>query len=117
MPLTAYIPLDPERFRRDNRSVAVSRQLPAGTYVYVQDCSGTVWALPDGTHQHPRVLGRARPAVAAGELVMGEDGEVLSINNISGTFECASDSLLTAVGGLVKQGARISADAITIFEA
>jgi hypothetical protein len=117
MPLTAYVPLDPERFRRDNRSVAYSPLLPAGAYVYIQDCSGTVWILPDGTHRHPHVLGRARPAVAAGELITGENGEVLSINNLSGTFQCASDSLLTAVGGLVKQGAKISADAITIYEA
>ncbi len=117
MPLTAYIPLDPERFRRDNRSVAFSSELPAGAYVYVQDCSGIVWVLPDGTHQHPRVLGRARPAVSAGELLMGEDGNVISINNISGTFECTADSLLTAVGGLVKQGAVISSDAITSYEA
>jgi hypothetical protein len=86
MPLTAYVPLDPERFRRDNRSVAYSPLLPAGAYVYIQDCSGTVWILPDGTHRHPHVLGRARPAVAAGELITGENGEVLSINNLSGTL-------------------------------
>ena len=48
---------------------------------------------------------------------MGEDGNVISINNISGTFECTADSLLTAVGGLVKQGAVISSDAITSYEA
>ena len=116
MPLTAYVPLDPKRFQRDNRSVRFSAQLPAGAYVYVQDCGGVVWVLPDYPHQHPKVLGGRRPAVAAGELTAGGNGEVLSINNLSGTYQCAEDSLLTAVGGLVKQGATISADAITIYE-
>jgi hypothetical protein len=117
MPLTAYVPLDLERYRRHNDSAPFSVQLPAGVYVYVQDCAGVVWVLADGPHRHPRVLGGARPAAAAGELIVGEAGEVLSINNLSGTFRCASDSLLTAVGGLVQQGARIAGDAISAFEA
>ena len=117
MPLTAYFPLDPERYRRDNQCVRFAPGMPAGSYVFVQDCAGTVWILPDGFHRHPRVLGGSRPAVAAGELIVGENGEVISLNNLSGTFQCAADSLLTAVGGLVKQGARVSADAISPNEA
>lgn len=116
MPLTAYVCLDTARVRRDNRSVPFSAELAAGAYVFVQDCGGVVWILPDGRHQHPRVLGRRRPAVSGGELTVGTDGEVLSINNISGTFQCASDCLLTAVGGLIRQGAKISADASTCYE-
>ena len=86
MPLTAYVSLDPERYRRHNDSVPFSPQVPAGVYVYVQDCAGVVWVLPDGCHRHPRILGGVRPAVAAGELVVGEGGEIHSINNLSGTF-------------------------------
>lgn len=116
MPLTAYVCRDVNRRRRHSESVPFSPQVPAGAYVYVQDCAGVVWVLPDGVHQHPHVLGGRRPAVAAGELTLGIDGEVLSINNISGTYRCATDCLLAAVGALVKQGAKVSADAFTPYE-
>jgi hypothetical protein len=114
MPLTAYVPLDLERYRRHNESVPFSPQLAAGVYVFVQDCAGTVWVLPDGRHRHPRVLGGVRPAVAAGELTVGENGEILSINNLSGTFRCAGDCLLVAVGGLVKQGAKVTGNPMVV---
>jgi hypothetical protein len=116
MPLTAYFPLDQARYRRDNDSVPFSPDLPAGVYVFVQDCAGVVWVLPDGRHRHPRVLGGVRPAVAAGEVIVGANGEILSINNASGTFRCVGDSLLTAVGGLVNQGAIISVNPIKVYE-
>jgi hypothetical protein len=35
---------------------------------------------------------------------------VLEINNLSGTFQCAADSLFTAIGGLVRQGATFDSD-------
>src|SRR5690349_727462 len=117
MPLTAYVPKDLERYRRHGQSTPVSAGLQPGVYVYVQDCAGVVWVAPDGPHMHPRVLGGARPAVAAGELTLGEAGEVLSINNLSGTFQCAPDSLLLAVGGIVAQGGKVVAGAISRFEA
>jgi hypothetical protein len=116
MPLTAYVPLDLERYRRHNESVPFSADRPAGVYVFVQDCAGVVWVLPDGRHRHPRVLGGARPAVAADDLVLGDNGEVLSINNLSGTFRCAGDSLLVAVGGLINQGAVFTSNPIVIYE-
>jgi hypothetical protein len=116
MPLTAYVPLDLERYRRHNESVPFSPQLHAGVYVFVQDCAGVVWVLPDGRHRHPRVLGGARPAVAAGELVAGPGGEVHSVNNLSGTFRCPGESLLSAVGGLINQGAKITGNPISVHE-
>jgi hypothetical protein len=112
MPLTAYTPLDRREYEPDKRSRPYSPDLPAGLYVYVQDCSGVVWTAPDGCHIHPKILGRAKPVVSAGELNLGKMGEVLAINNMSGTFQCASDSLFVALGGLVKQGAVILADAL-----
>jgi hypothetical protein len=66
---------------------------------------------------HPRVLGRARPVVAAGELTMGADGEVFIINNLSGHFRCTRDTVLIAVGGIIAQGGKVSSDAIVRFEA
>jgi len=116
MPLTAYVPRDLERYRRHEQSAPFSASLPAGVYVYVQDCAGVVWVAPDGFHRHPRVLGGARPAVAAGELTIGENGEVLSINNLSGTFQCAPDCLLLVVGGIVSQGGKVVASAISRYE-
>ena len=71
---------------------------------------------PDGPHMHPRILGGARPAVAAGELTLGEGGELLAINNLSGTFRCAPDCLLVAVGGIITQGGKVAADAISRYE-
>ena len=93
MPLTAYIPRDRERYRRHERSVPFSASVAAGVSVYVQDCEGVVWFGPDGPHMHPRVLGGARPAVAAGEMTLGANGEVLSINNLSGTLSVRSRQL------------------------
>ena len=116
MPLTAYAPGDLERYRRHEQSVPFSTIIVAGVYVYVQDCAGIVWVGPDGPHMHPRVLGGARPATAAGELTLAANGEVLLINNLSGTFRCHPDSLLLAVGGIIAQGGRCLADAITRYE-
>ena len=116
MPLTAYAARDPERYRRHPQSRPFAASLPAGVYVYVQDCAGLLWVAPDGPHMHPRVLGGARPAVAAGELTLGDNGEVLSVNNLSGTFVCAPDSLLVVVGAIIVQGGKIAADAISRFE-
>ena len=73
----------------------------------MQDVFGEVYVLLQNQqpgHAHHVVLGRARPAVSAGELVLGDGGVVLEMNNISGTFQCAPDSLFVAVGGLVRQG-------------
>jgi hypothetical protein len=116
MPLTAYVPKDLGRYKRHERSTRFSPNSPAGVYVYVQDCGGVVWLAPSGPHMHPRVLGRARPAVAAGELTIGETGEVVSVNNLSGTFQCAPDCLLLVIGGIILQGGRIVADAIYRYE-
>ena len=116
MPLAAYMPRDLSRYPRHADSRRFSPNLDPGVYVYVQACDGMVWVAPDGIHMHPRVLGGARPAVAAGELTVEANGRIISINNLSGTFRCAPDSLLTAVGGLIAQGAVIDASAITPYE-
>jgi len=115
MPLTAYAPLgdqDPNH-RRHQFSLEFSREVLAGDYVFVQDVFGVVYVLRQDQqpgHAHHVVLGRARPAVSAGELVLDEGSMILEINNISGTFQCAPDSLFAAIGGLVRQGAIFNND-------
>jgi len=115
MPLTAYAPLgDPDpRHRRHRESRRFTNDLPVGDHVFVQDIFGAVHVLRQDQqpgHAHHVVLGRARPAVSAGELILGDGGVILEINNLSGTFQCAPDSLFTAVGGLVRQGAIFNND-------
>ena len=115
MPLTAYTPLgDPDRnHRRHRESRRFTNDLPAGDYVFVQDVFGVVHVLRQEQqlgHAHHVVLGRARSAVCAGELILGDGGVILEINNLSGTFQCAPDSLFTAIGGLVRQGAIFNND-------
>jgi hypothetical protein len=81
--------------------------------VFVQDGFGVVHVLGQAQqpgHAHHVVLGRARSAVSAGELIVGDGGVILEINNLSGTFQCAPDSLFAAVGGLVRQGAVFNSD-------
>jgi hypothetical protein len=115
MPLTAYAPLgDPDpNHRRHQFSGRFSRENVAGDYVFVQDVFGVVYVLAQHNqpgHAHHVVLGRARPAVSAGELVVGEGSVILEINNISGTFQCAPDCLIAAIGGLIRQGAVFNKD-------
>jgi len=115
MPLAAYAPVgDPQsNHRRHSESRSFSPSLPAGDYVFVQDVFGVVYVLRQDQqpgHAHHVVLGRARPAVSAGELVLGEGGLILEINNISGTFQCAPDCLFVAIGGFIRQGAIFNND-------
>lgn len=89
-------PLDPFPYPPDPRSQPLQQLLPDGNYVYVRDESGTVVVLPDGPHQHPKVLGNARPALYAGDLVL-RDGEIDSLTNLSGTFQFDDPEGLRAV--------------------
>jgi hypothetical protein len=109
MPLTAYAPTgDPNpNHRRHRESRRFSSDLMMGDYVFVQDVFGVVYVLRQDQqpgHAHHVILGRARPALSAGELILGEGGAILEIDNLSGTFQCAPDSLFVAIGGLVRQG-------------
>jgi hypothetical protein len=117
MPLTAYAPVgDPDRnHHRHRESRRFSPDLPAGDYVFVQDVFGEVYVLRQDLqpgHAHHVVLGRGRPAVSAGELILGAGGVVLEINNLSGTFQCPADCLLTAIGGLIRQRATFNSDTL-----
>lgn len=81
--------------------------------MFVQDAFGVVHVLRQDQqpgHAHHVVLGRARPGVSAGEVIIGVGGVILEINNLSGTFQCSPDSLLAALCGLVRQGAVFNSD-------
>lgn len=110
MSLTAYAPVgDPNlNHHRHRESRQFSSNVLPGDYVFAQDIFGVVHVLRQDQqpgHAHHVVLGRARAAVSAGELVVGDGGTILEINNISGTFQCPGASLFVAIGGLVRQGA------------
>jgi hypothetical protein len=109
MPLK--FPLDRFPYVKHADSRPYTTELPPGIYVYVQDGDGTVWVLADGLHHHPKVLGGARPAAAAGELIINEDRVVVEVNNLSGTFRCGPETLEPVLVWLQQQGARIDADA------
>lgn len=92
-----------------------SSTLPEGEYVFVQDANEVVWVLPNGPHYHPRILGNATAVAAAGEMIVGHDGEILEINNLSGTFEFGPEVLAGVVNWLRLQGANIRDDAVHEF--
>ena len=105
-------PFDRYLYTRHPESKPCTLSTPAGQYVYVQDAGGVVWVAPDGPHQHPRVLGNAFPAAAAGELTLGEESRVVEVNNLSGTFRLGPETLDPVVQALRDMGWDVPADAI-----
>jgi hypothetical protein len=57
-----------------------------------------------------RMQHSGRATASAGELILGEGGVILEINNISGTVQCAPDSLFAAISGLILQSASFNND-------
>jgi hypothetical protein len=87
MSLPTKRPIDAVPYPRRPDSRPFAPGLPPGPYVYVQAADGVVWVLPETTgHLHPLVLGGAIPAAAAGGLIVGENGVIDEIENLSGTF-------------------------------
>ena len=97
-------------------SQPISPNTPPGTYVFVQDAQGVVHVLPQGAHLHPRVLGGGREAAASGEIVIGADGAVTEINNISFTFQHGSSVLRGVKAALERLGLKVNPDAIKPFD-
>lgn len=108
-------PLDPTPYPRDPSSVPLDNNTPDGAYVYVQDCNGIVFVLPDGPHLHPKVLGGGAPARYAGDLVI-QGGRVIELTNLSGTFQFDDEEGLKAVARQVRhQGMEVEAGAVRFF--
>lgn len=116
-PLPVKPPLDRFPYPRHPGSRAYAPDLPAGQYVFVQDADGTVWVLPETEgHLHPKVLGGAEPAAAAGGLLAGPNGVILEIDNYSGSFQFGPDSLPRVKAALAAQGADTTATREVPFE-
>gem|GEM_PF-1608411 len=94
-------PLDLRTYPRDPRARILTSQCSSGRYVYAVDEAGTIWLLPDSAaHLHPKILGSAKPARYAGEVVVAA-GEVLELTNCSGTFQFQDEAGLIVVAHLM----------------
>ena len=108
-------PRDLTPYRQHSQSRPISRDIEDGSYVYVVDELEVVWVLKDGPHRHPRVLGGARPASYAGDL-RNEDGVVVELTNLSGTFLFGEIDGLLSVAHLLRQiGFEIGCSAVRYF--
>jgi hypothetical protein len=105
-------PRDRHPYPRHPESRPCPASIEPGEYVYVMDEVGVVWVAPNAPHQHPKVLGGAQPAAAAGELIVGDEGEVVEVNNLSGTFRCGPETLDLVVQALRTLGLKVPDDAI-----
>ena len=84
--------------------------MAAGQYVFVQAADGTVWVVPETEgHLHPKVLGGAEPAAAAGGLLVGNGGVIVEIDNFSGTFRFGPEGFPQVLTALGNQGGNVSA--------
>jgi hypothetical protein len=101
---------------RSPLSQPISPETPPGTYVFAQDAQGVVHVVPDGPHLHPTVLGNGQEAAASGEIVIGPDGVVTEINNISFTFQHDASVLQGVKAALERMGIKVDPDAIKPFD-
>ncbi len=117
MPARPLFPLDPFPYDQDPQACRIHRALPDGLYVYVQNLQGEIWVTSDGPHQHPRVLGKARAALYAGDLSI-EDGKITELTNLSGTFLPDHENGLRAVHeNLLQQGWIVESGGVRFFPA
>lgn len=109
-------PQDSTPYPRDPRSHPIGSTTPPGNYVYVRDCHGIVYVLPDDPHMHPKVLGNGEPALYAGDLTLQDNAMVTELTNLSGTFRFNQKSGLLAVALVLReQGLSVAAGAIRWF--
>lgn len=112
-----YPPLDSFPYPQDRRACRIRHGLPDGLYVYVRDLNGDIWVAPDGAHQHPKVLGGGQSVFYAGDLTI-EQGRIADLTNLSGTFQCDTETGLLAVWAiLVQQGWEIETGGVRFFPA
>lgn len=108
-------PLDPTPYRQHRLSRKVSPDLGDGNYVYVQSEDDEIWVLPDGPNRHPRILGNATPVKYAGDLRV-ENGTIVDITNLSGTFLCDEpDGLIEAAEISRQSGLKLADSAVRFF--
>jgi hypothetical protein len=79
-----------------------------GTYCYVVDLDEVIHVAPNASHIHPKILGQCQKTLFAGELVIGNPGEIEDVDNCSGTFQFQSRHSLCCVRShLTKLGFRV----------
>ena len=112
-----YRPRDPTPYPPHPAVTEPSGDTPDGLYVYAVSENGTLLILADGPHRHPRILGLGRAAVYAGDLeIVG--GCVVSLTNLSGTFQCdAPEGLRDVAVALRSAGLQIDAMSVRFFPA
>ena len=76
---------------------------PAGPYVYVVDEQEVIHVAKDGPHMHPLVLGGARAAKYAGDLVIAKPGVIVELTNLSGSFSFRSKRSLCCVADRLRE--------------
>jgi hypothetical protein len=113
--LPAKIPADLFRYAAHPTSRVLSAGVEDGTYVFVQDIRGIVHIADNGPHMHPQVLGNATAVASAGEITI-QNGVVVEINNLSGTFKPAASTLNKVGAAVEQQGLTVSPDAIKPFQ-
>lgn len=93
------------------------QQTPTGVYVYLRDVAGTIYVLPDGPHQHPKILGHALPATFAGDMTI-INGVVTDLTNCSGTFRFDErDGLRQVAQEIAQLGLVVAKDSVRYFPA
>ena len=108
-------PLDPTPYPQHKLSRKVTADLDDGNYVYVQSLDDEIWVLPDGPHRHPRILGKATPVKYAGDVRV-ENGTIIDITNLSGTFLCDEPGGLIEAAKLFRQsGLKLADHAVRFF--
>lgn len=90
-------PLDRTPYPRSPDSRPLVSNEPPGRYAFVVDLLETICVVPDGPHVHPKVLGGGHEALYAGEVVIGPNGVVEEVTNLSGTFRFKSKRSLCCV--------------------
>lgn len=113
--LPARVPLDRFPYPKHPSSTVLGPGVPDGTYVFVQDVRGTVHIAQNGPHMHPRVLGNATAVASAGEITI-QNGIIVEINNLSGTFRSSSSTLNGVQSAVESQGLQVAPNAVKPFE-
>ncbi len=81
----------------------------------MRDAAGVIYALPDGPHLHPKILGLAQPVLYAGDLTI-MNGVITEVTNCSGTFQCDDrNGLRTVAIQLESLGFSLTRGAVRFF--
>jgi hypothetical protein len=93
----AKSPNDRTPYPKDPSSRILTIAERPGTYCYVVDLDEVIHVAPNASHIHPKILGMRARTLYAGELVIGNPGEIDDVDNCSGTFEFHSQNSLCCV--------------------